>query len=497
MQRLRFGVLRSLSVKLAVAMLLVVAAAMALVYLAVLPRLESRLVGAKIAQLEATYPSFSARVSARSDPFTLQELALELSESTGARVVVFRRVGSLSLIVADSRRGSTSADVVDDRFARESSATGLLESGRTERDGVQLAEVAFPAGTKTVLLSAPIEDALANVRLVRRSLLLAAAAALAVSLFVGSLAAWSFTRRIKRLETAAERLAGGDFQTPVEDSGEDEIAELAHAFDHMRRQLAQLDHARREFIANASHELRTPLFSLGGFLELFADEEVEEATRRDFLAEMRAQVDRMTRLATDLLDLSRLDAGQLAIASADVDLTATARTLAEEFRPLSELSGHVLTVDAGEPVHAVGDEERVLRIGRALAENAFRHTPIGTAVTVAVREDEGEAILRVCDEGPGIAEVDRDHLFDRFYRGGTTHASGSGLGLAIAKELAERMDGSIEVASRPGDTVFTLRLPVARREAFSRQNEEASVDGEKPAPTGDAAATREDRFSTL
>src|SRR5204863_8094129 len=120
-------------------------------------------------------------------------------------------------------------------------------------------------------------------------------------------------RRIRRLEAAAERIAAGDLDAPVHDEGRDELGELAAAFERMRRRLAQLDDARRAFIANASHELRTPLFSLGGFLELLDDEELDEATRAEFIATMSEQVERLTRLAADLLDLSRIDSGRVRI----------------------------------------------------------------------------------------------------------------------------------------------------------------------------------------
>src|SRR5438034_8200356 len=178
----------------------------------------------------------------------------------------------------------------------------------------------------------------------------------------------------------------------------------------MRLRVAQLDHARREFIANASHELRTPLFSLGGFLELMAGEDLDEGERRDFVEEMAAQVERLTKLATDLLDLSRLDAGQLAVARAELDVAATARTVGEEFRALAEASGHVLGVDADGPVLARGDEQRVLQIARILVENALRHTPGGTTVVVSAGADGGRASLSVRDDGPGVPSGHQEHL---------------------------------------------------------------------------------------
>ncbi len=105
------------------------------------------------------------------------------------------------------------------------------------------------------------------------------------------------------------------------DPGQDEVAQLAHTFEEMRSQLERIDHARRDFIANASHELRSPLVALGGFLELLEDGDVPPAEQAEYIATMRGQVDRLTRLATDLLDLSRLDAGQLRVTPETVDVT--------------------------------------------------------------------------------------------------------------------------------------------------------------------------------
>src|SRR5207247_5808495 len=238
-----------------------------------------------------------------------------------------------------------------------------------------------PTGRGSVLLlSASLHDSLGSVHLVQRRLLVAGAIALVLALFGGYGGAWLFARRLRRLERGAERIASGRFDEPVVDRGSDEVGELARAFDRMRLRLAQLDHARREFIANASHELRTPLFSLGGFLELMSDEQLDERERRDFVEEMAAQVERLTKLATALLDLPRLDAGQLQSARAELAVAVTARTVGEEFRALAEASGHALRVATAGPVLALGDEQRVLQIGRILVENAIRHTPTGTNV---------------------------------------------------------------------------------------------------------------------
>jgi signal transduction histidine kinase len=280
------------------------------------------------------------------------------------------------------------------------------------------------------------------------------------------------SHRLLRLETAAERIAGGDFGAPVVDHGNDEIGELARAFDRMRTHLAQLDNARKEFVANASHELRTPLFSIGGFLELLADEDLDEETRAGFIETMQGQVQRLTRLSTDLLDLSRVDAGQLNVAREPVDLGSVVHMLAGEVTHLAVSTGHVLRTEIEEDVWCLADDARVLQIGRAFATNAMTHTPAGTRVTIRARRRKDRAELSVEDDGPGIPRGQSEAVFGRFYRAEGGRASGSGLGLAIAREIARIMGGDVRLDSAAGPTVFTLDLPgePTPAGAFSREN---------------------------
>jgi two-component system, OmpR family, sensor kinase len=449
-----------LGLKFSLALFAIVAGALGIVYLALVPRLESRLVDAKIDDLKSAQRVVERQFKG-ADPFTYDAKAQNLQSRLGAHVVVLDRVQGSTLRNVGDSNPLPAGRIQGDPVAGAALESLRTATGRVTRNGEERAEVAFPINADTVvLLSAPLKEALANVTLVRRTLAFAGLAALGVSFLAGAFAAWRFTRRIRRLEAAAGRIAAGDFEHPVVDPVGDEVGELAQAFDRMRLRLAQLDHARREFIANASHELRTPLFSLGGFLELMRNEELDERERSEFVEEMTAQVGRLTKLATDLLDLSRLDAGQLAVAQAPVDLGATARTVGEEFRALAEAAGHSLSVDADGPIVAFADEQRVLQIGRILVENAIRHTPTGTKVVIGAEERDGRASLSVRDDGPGIPAADQEHLFERFYRADGGVASGSGLGLAIARELALRMGGTIELRSAPGATVFRLELPL-------------------------------------
>ena len=297
-----------------------------------------------------------------------------------------------------------------------------------------------------------------------RRFLVATAVAVGIALTLGSIAAAMHARRIRRLERAANRIAEGYFDEPIADTGDDELGQLAAAFDRMRVQLAQLDTARKEFVANASHELRTPV--LAGRLELMDDEDLDEQTRREFLVTTREQVDRLTRLAGDLLDLSRVDAGRLRVERVEVSVSEVAAVLAEELRPLAESTAHELTTDVT-TTWALADEERVLQVGRALAVNALVHTPPGTHVTIAAQQAGDRVHLEVTDDRPGIAPEHLDRIFDRFYRVDGTQASGSGLGLAIARELAQHMGGAVSVETRPGRTA-RARVACRRRSPTAR-----------------------------
>ncbi len=448
--------------KLAFWLILIVGAALGAAYLMIVPSLERRLVDAKLEQLEQQARRLALRLPA--DQRDWQGFVDGAAYLTDARVAVVSPFGEQPPSVAvlrDSGQADAS-DLRNDPIALQARRTRQVERGRVERTEDSYAEVAVPLSESiTVLFSDSLRDSLATVQVVKRRLLYAAAAALGIAGALGIVAASVLARRIRRLERAAGLIAEGAFDEPVVDLGDDEIGQLAEAFDRMRRQLAQLDTARRAFVANASHELRTPLFSLAGFLELMTDEELDEATRRDFLRTTREQVERLTTLATDLLDLSRMDAGRFRVEQEEVDLADVVRTVADELRALAETSGHVLTTGAGGSIWALADEERLLQIGRALARNALVHTPPGTTVTLHTEQAGDQALLTVLDDGPGIPPDHVEHVFDRFYRVEGGQASGSGLGLAIARELAQRMGGSVTVESRPGRTEFTLSLPAA------------------------------------
>jgi signal transduction histidine kinase len=273
----------------------------------------------------------------------------------------------------------------------------------------------------------------------------------------------TYASNLRRLQEAARKVADGNFETTIPVASVGPLRPVARTFNEMQRRLAELDSARKQFIANASHELRTPIFSLGGFVELLEDEDPSPEERAEFVRTMRQQIERLTKLTTDLLDLSQLDAGAVVMRASAVDLTGLAREVTREFGARAELRGSRLELRTPEQAAiALGDPDRVRQIIRILLDNALTHTPEDTEVTVTTYSANGRAELTVSDTGSGIPQRVQKRIFERFYT--ADKAGGSGLGLAIATELAQRMKGEITISSSRRYTAFTLDLPPAARE---------------------------------
>jgi signal transduction histidine kinase len=306
---------------------------------------------------------------------------------------------------------------------------------------------------------------------VRRAFVYAALAGLALTLILGIPLSATIVRRLRRLREAATQLAedGPPVEVPAV-RARDEVGDLASAFAQMQQRLLQQEEARRAFVSTASHELRTPLATLDGMLELLDDDlgsgdpDIDDAL--SLLERARTQSRRLSRLAADLLDLSRLDA-QVQLRSEPVELGELSRAVLAEFELGTEERGIVSTLDdATGQVWARGDPGGIARIVRILLDNAVRVSPQGGEVTVELRNGQ-HASLTVRDEGPGVPPEERELIFERFQRGRATGGSaGFGLGLAIGRELADRMGGELvlEHSDVPGAR-FTLRLPVAPAQA--------------------------------
>ncbi len=323
--------------------------------------------------------------------------------------------------------------------------------------------IAIAAGTTLLIYvyTVAIAGGASGLGAVKEQILIGGIIAIAIAACGGVYYARLAVGNIRRLQKAARKVADGNFETPIPIASVGQFGPLARTFNEMQRRLAELDSARKQFIANASHELRTPIFSLGGFVELLEEEDPSPEERDEFVHTMRQQIERLTKLTADLLDLSQLDAGAVAIRIDNVDLGSLAREVTREFGPRADRRGSRLELRTpAEPVIASADPERVRQVVRILLDNALTHTPEGTKVTVTTYAVNRRAELTVSDDGPGVPRRVQSQIFERFYTADS--AGGSGLGLAIARELAQRMQGRIALASSKRFTAFTLDLPRSR-----------------------------------
>jgi signal transduction histidine kinase len=459
----------------------ITAAAVGFVYLYVVPQLESSLTAEKLRRLDRLGSEQSQRLGRAladgADDAELTDLVRSISQSTESRVTLLAAEGEGSdgsgpvpaFVVADSEEEPTAIQS-DYATAEAAAADDRVVSGVETVAGERVGAAAVPIATGETttwiaVLTSPLDDVDDNVALIRRQILIAGAIAIGLASLAGWWAAGWISRRLRRLRLATEQVARGDFTQPIPIDSSDELGQLARTFNEMQRRLDRLDSSRKEFIANASHELRTPIFSLGGFVELLETENPSAKERKQFVGEIRGQVERLQKLTLDLLDLSKLDADAMEISAEPVDLKQLARDVVSEFRPRARTARQTLQVRGRGQALATADPDRVSQIIRILIDNALTHTTEGTAVTVTAVSGENRAELIVGDDGKGIERRSLERVFDRFYTGDA--GAGSGLGLAIADELASRMGGDLEVVSRRGFTAFTLSLPLATRELGS------------------------------
>jgi len=444
-------------------------AAIGSLYLYVAPGLQSRLVSEKVDSLARAARRDSAPIAETvGGSATLREVRARVAAaalSSGARVTLMSvsvaiapNGPQLSLLADSSNPSATQA--LSFPVAYRAVSKGRPISG-TELGGT-VAEAAYPVSyvsrvARVIVYSAPVSDVVKDVATVRHDILVAGGIALLVALVGGYLVARALALRVKRLELAVERVAAGEFEHPIPVDSSDELGQLALAFNDMQRQLYQLETARKKFIATASHELRTPIFSLGGFVELLEDEDLDPDTRRRFLGQVSEQIERLRKLSVDLLDLSKLEAGSLELRPEQVDLGELTRSVSGEFEP--KLAYHDSHIELRLPRHvdAQCDPVRVAQIVRILIDNALTHTSPGTHIVLTAARENGQVRLSVRDNGDGIDRRSMPRIFEPFYT--ADDAQGSGLGLAIASELADRMSGRLSARSEPGETVFTLEIP--------------------------------------
>lgn len=295
--------------------------------------------------------------------------------------------------------------------------------------------------------------------------------AIALSLLLTQILARGMTSPLREMTAAARAMADGDYSRRVRATSRDEVGQLAVAFNVMAEDLASADRTRKDLIANVSHELRTPIAALHAQLENVVDgvSEPTPATMEMALA----QTERLTRLVTYLLDLSRIEAGAAALNPSTIDVGDFLEENAEALSMVDAAKGLRYVVDVTPPdLTLEADSERLRQVITNLLQNAIRHSPAGGQVRLDAYPVDDDVVIEVSDQGPGIAKEDRERIFERFARGSTpahaqpgalpgvpTSSGGTGIGLAIVRWAVDLHGGRIEVADSREGATLRVTLP--------------------------------------
>ena len=326
-----------------------------------------------------------------------------------------------------------------------------------------------PTTAETANAVAQLAVSLAPVRATLRDLQQGLLAIGLVLLLAAVAVAWLVTRAglrpLTRVAEVADRVSSGELGARVGlPAGTDEIGRLGSAFDTMVERVEASLRAQRQFAADASHELRSPLTVLGGFVDVLARGELGQTdSGRRTLGAMRGEVDRLSRLATDLLLLSQIEAGGANLTPRPIDLGDLIEDIGEAARVMA--SGRMVLVDRDGPLPVSADRDRVTQAVMNLVDNAVRHAPIGGSIRLATRRVGADAVVSVANDGRSIDPQHLPHLFERFYRvrsddEGEAPGRHAGLGLPIVKAIAEASGGEVAVVSEGGQTLFEIRLPL-------------------------------------
>jgi two-component system, OmpR family, sensor histidine kinase BaeS len=299
----------------------------------------------------------------------------------------------------------------------------------------------------------------------QRSLFIAALVSILVALGLGFLVSMLVTRPMRQLSLSARRIAEGDLAQRVKNKGDDEIGEVAVAFNSMAEQLEKKEKSRKQLLADVAHELRNPLSIVQGNLEAWLDGVITPTPGQ--IASVYDETVLLNRLITDLRELSLAEAGQLKLHLEQTDIKELIEAEVTAFQPRSQEKEVSISFNIAEGISSLNiDRDRIKQVLHNLLENALRYTSSGGSVSVKAEKD-GDRMVRisVADTGSGIDAVDLPNVFDHFYKADKSRHrayGNTGIGLALVKNYVELHGGKVRVESEAGKgSTFYFTLPVA------------------------------------
>ncbi len=365
--------------------------------------------------------------------------------------------------VQQAREGGTGS------FTRTSHSVGvdfLYTASRIDVPGDRLLDSGF------VRVALPLTEVRELDNQIQKIILLLALVAIVLTVFVSFQVSKRITEPVHQIAATTQAIKRGELEQRVAVRSHDEIGALAAAINDMADTLGQdivrmkkLERVRTEFLGNVSHELRTPIFSIQGFLETLLDGAIDDPNvNREFLEKAHRHTVRLNALLRDLIEISRIETGDMKMSFRYFPIIELVRSVAEEMRPEAARKRLELSVRSESPadLQAYGDRDRLKQVLVNLIDNAIKYTEPGGSIVCSVAADTTMCSVSVSDTGCGIAPEHQDRIFERFYRvdrDRSREVGGTGLGLAIVKHIVEAHGGTIGVSSTVGKgRTFTFTL---------------------------------------
>ena len=397
--------------------------------------------------------------SSRSLRGVLQDVLNQFDSEGGSYIIRDERLYSRAFTLAD---GETAKDTGD--FFGLYKDTGYPWLNIQKKYTLQLTDEQL--FTYAISLHAPMPYVQQARYSMLRIVLDAGLVATIISIVVGFFFSRRLTRPLRKINEAANVIANGDFSKRIDINSRDEIGVLAGTFNYMASELENIETTRRDFIANVSHELRTPITSIKGFVEGIVDGTIPPQNQARYLAIVKDETDRLTRLVNNLLDMARLESGEFYLQFVRFDIVEMTRRCIIGLANLIEAKN--LSVDArfdGEQMFAEGDMDSIERVIYNLLHNAVKFSYNNGVIRVTIREDKGCLYVSVSDDGIGIEEGELTKIWERFYKTDKSRGrdkTGTGLGLSIIRSIIHEHQQKINVYSKLGEgTTFEFTLKSA------------------------------------
>jgi signal transduction histidine kinase len=317
--------------------------------------------------------------------------------------------------------------------------------------------------TSYVIVSTPADSVSIDTIPMIRIYMLPFIIAIIICFVVATLISRPMTRQISGLSKAARKVSAGEFDVQLPKASNDEMGLLVRNFGQMTENLANLEKMRSEFVSNVSHELRTPMTSILGFITAIQDGTVPEEQRDYYLNIIREETERLQKLTNDLLELTRIESGQIQVNMTAVDINDLCQKCVVSMAPLFEEKEIRAVLDLEDrALYARCDGSMIQRVIVNIVHNAIKFTPAGGEIRVSARGDGTKVTVSVADSGPGLSDEDLARIWDRFYKGDKSRgidAKGSGLGMSIAWNIIREHGETISASNGPeGGAVFSFTL---------------------------------------